>query len=362
ALVDGAQNSDELTLVPSYDLEDSLENLQNADSEIFYGKNGHTLTDEPGDLGELSREEAVWVEGAKNADDYQFEIEDGEEEGGNDGDNGNVDNDALTLEEALEADNGDGLPDDYTLTSGDVELGALSVDDAEDALDDLDDIVDDAENSDDLTLNPSLTLKDTLDNVLDADDDVIEHMESYQLSNEQTDLGELSGEEASVVAGAANAGDYTFSREIEIEADEEEDVQVSASAGDDTFEFDDVDDIYDFDDDEDDQDEVGSAAIDGFGEEGNDTLKFSADDLNDLVEDATDSDAEPFTEGGQLTGDQLYVAADATSAQTDQAAFVFDTQTGKLSFDADGNGGHEAVEIATLNGVDDLSTEDFNIA
>lgn len=354
-------------LPENFTLKDSFDNILNADEETINGMAGYTLTDESGDLGELSREEAVLVQGAMNADDYQFDIADEDEDNG-DSDNGDDSDDgALTLEEALDADNGEGLPDNYTLASGEIELGAVSVDAAEDALGDLADIVDDAENADELTLSPSFTLKDTLDSVLDADDDVLESMESYELTNEQADLGELSGEEAAVVTGAANAADYSFSREIEVEADEEDDIQVSASAGDDTFEFDDVDDIRDLEDDDDEDeddedDEAGSIVIDGFGEDGNDTLQFSADDLNELVEDATDSDVDAFTEGGQLTGDQLYVAADATSAQTDQAAFIFNTDTGALSFDADGAGGHEAVDFATLNGVNDLSTEDFNIA
>lgn len=375
ALVDGAQNSDELTLVPSYNLDDTLQNIYDGDPEIVNGRDGYTLTDEAGDLGELSREEAVLVQGAMNADDYQFEVEsDGEDD--DSGDNGQVDDDAFTLEDALEAENGDGLPDDYTLASGEIELGALSLDDAEDALDDLEDIVEDADNADELTFAPEFTLKDTLDEVLDADDDVAEHMNGYELTNQPGDLGELSGEEAEAVAGASNADDYTFSREIEVEADEEDDVQVSATAGDDIFEFDDVDDIRDLeDDDEDDDDEeeddsedvedgdqAANIVIDGFNEEGNDTLEFSADDLNDLVEDATDRDAEPFNEDGQLTGDQLYVAADASSAPTGEAAFIFDTETDKLSFDADGQGGHDAVELAMLNGVEDLGVEDFNIA
>lgn len=38
---------------------------------------------------------------------------------------------------------------------------------------------------------------------------------------------------------------------------------------------------------------------------------------------------------------------------------IFDTNTGALSYDADGNGASEAVQFATLTGVNSLSGTDF---
>lgn len=72
AIIDGASNAADLTLATTYTLEDSLANLAAAEDGVVANAGSYTLSNEAGDLGELTEAEQALVEGAENAADYEF--------------------------------------------------------------------------------------------------------------------------------------------------------------------------------------------------------------------------------------------------------------------------------------------------
>jgi Ca2+-binding RTX toxin-like protein len=48
-------------------------------------------------------------------------------------------------------------------------------------------------------------------------------------------------------------------------------------------------------------------------------------------------------------------------ASTTGAAFLFDTASGALTFDADGTGSAAAIPVITLSGVTSIAATDFNV-
>lgn len=64
--------------------------------------------------------------------------------------------------------------------------------------------------------------------------------------------------------------------------------------------------------------------------------------------------------GGSLASNQFYAAAGATEAQGSNQRVVYDTTTGALYYDADGNlSGHTAVQFAVLSTQPGLTAGDF---
>ena len=65
--------------------------------------------------------------------------------------------------------------------------------------------------------------------------------------------------------------------------------------------------------------------------------------------------------GSSLDPSQLVVGVAPTATQAGIGQFLFDTVTGRLSWDVDGAGGAAPLWIATLQGVTSLSASDFEV-
>ena len=76
AIVEGAANAEELAVADlfTWSIADTLENIDAADAAVIEGADAYTLTNEAGDLGELTGEQYELVLGAANADDYTYTV------------------------------------------------------------------------------------------------------------------------------------------------------------------------------------------------------------------------------------------------------------------------------------------------
>lgn len=99
----------------------------------------------------------------------------------------------------------------------------------------------------------------------------------------------------------------------------------------------------------------------GTFQSGNDKLQFSAANLSS-ASGFVSSTTGAITVGGSKV--ELVVGTGgALVASAAEAAFLFDTATGKLSFDADGTGSAaSAIDVVTLTGVNNIVATDFVIA
>ncbi len=112
---------------------------------------------------------------------------------------------------------------------------------------------------------------------------------------------------------------------------------------------------------------TGGAGVDRLtGGTGADRFVFAATgDLGDVIADYDDSDLLQFSAkafgrpGALVLGQTLIVNDNPASAVAKKATFLFDTDTGALSFDRDGTGKAGAVVVATLTGVTALDFSDF---
>jgi Ca2+-binding RTX toxin-like protein len=68
-----------------------------------------------------------------------------------------------------------------------------------------------------------------------------------------------------------------------------------------------------------------------------------------------------LTAGNPLLSSQIRLGAGVSSANSASQRFLFNTSNGNLYFDADGMGGIGAVQIAKLEGVTGLTSNDFQI-
>jgi hypothetical protein len=93
----------------------------------------------------------------------------------------------------------------------------------------------------------------------------------------------------------------------------------------------------------------------------NDKLQFSDTDLVAATGFTTygGGNAAVTFAGGVNKAELVVATGGALVASSATAAFLFDTATGKLSFDADGTGVTAAVDIVTLTGVNTLAIGDF---
>ncbi|QZO02415.1 hypothetical protein [Chenggangzhangella methanolivorans] len=78
---------------------------------------------------------------------------------------------------------------------------------------------------------------------------------------------------------------------------------------------------------------------------GEDSLVFDADGYANMTDDFA-----------------LVVGADPVAGKAGEGTFLFDTDTHRLYWDADGKGGQDAVYVALLDDVNNLSKDDFVIA
>jgi Ca2+-binding RTX toxin-like protein len=91
----------------------------------------------------------------------------------------------------------------------------------------------------------------------------------------------------------------------------------------------------------------------------------STGDLGDTIADYDAGDVLQFSSkafgrpGALVTGETLIVSDDPVSAVSRKATFLFDTDTGVLSYDRDGTGKAGPVTVATLTGVTTLDVSDF---
>ena len=76
AIVEGAANAEELAVADlfTWSIADTLENIDAADAAVIEGADAYTLTNEAGDLGELTGEQYELVLGAANADAYTYTV------------------------------------------------------------------------------------------------------------------------------------------------------------------------------------------------------------------------------------------------------------------------------------------------
>merc|ERR1711900_26460 len=76
AIVAGAANAEELAVADlfTWSVADTLENIEAADAAVIEGADAYTLTNEAGDLGELTGEQYELVLGAANADAYTYTV------------------------------------------------------------------------------------------------------------------------------------------------------------------------------------------------------------------------------------------------------------------------------------------------
>jgi len=221
AVIDGAANASDLTLDASYTLEDSLANIEAAGADVVDGAESYTLTDASVELGTLAVADVAGakadaqaiVDGAANASDLTLDASYSLE-------------DSLANIEAADADVVEGA-DSYTLTDASIDLGTLAVADVAGAKADAQAVVDGAANAEELSLDASYALEDSLANIAAADAEVVDGAESYTLTNDAGSLGTLTAEQAALVEGAANVSDYTFELDFSLTADTE-----TAEAGD----------------------------------------------------------------------------------------------------------------------------------
>lgn len=75
-IVAGAANADELAVADlfTWSIADTLANIDAADADVIEGADAYTLTNEAGELGELTGDEYETVLGAANADDYTYTV------------------------------------------------------------------------------------------------------------------------------------------------------------------------------------------------------------------------------------------------------------------------------------------------
>lgn len=98
---------------------------------------------------------------------------------------------------------------------------------------------------------------------------------------------------------------------------------------------------------------------------GNDALDGSTDTIADFSHtegDVISIDRGVFDalDGVRALGNATFLAGDgATEAVTDNQHIIYDTATGALYYDVDGQGGDDAVRFATLNGAPALVAADF---
>lgn len=100
----------------------------------------------------------------------------------------------------------------------------------------------------------------------------------------------------------------------------------------------------------------GFDKIFGF-ESGEDTLKFSLKDVNDKIKGYKDD-----LEKGELDEDN-FASNNWGKAEDKDDYFVYNENTGVLSFDANGSGGyHDATPLAKLIGAPELESSDIFLA
>jgi S-layer protein len=200
SMLNGSANADDYT----YSLSDSLANLVGADEGVVANADSYSLTDATDAFEDLAVADALsdaqvsMLNGASNADDYTYSLND-------------------TLENLAGADEGVvANADQYTVDPDTVyDAGELSVAEANTEYTEASNLIDGAQNSGDLVLDDlfNWTVADTMENLVGAEDYLLEDAEGYSLTNVDTDLGELTGEEYMVVDGATNTDDYTFTVE-----------------------------------------------------------------------------------------------------------------------------------------------------
>ncbi|RJF87571.1 calcium-binding protein [Oleomonas cavernae] len=107
---------------------------------------------------------------------------------------------------------------------------------------------------------------------------------------------------------------------------------------------------------------IGGSGLDKlFGGAGADQFRFEGKgEGHDTIDDFTrGTDLIVLRQDGfDITALNL-VVANAPVASTGAATFLFKKSTGLLSFDADGNGAGQAIEVATLTGINNLTSADF---
>jgi S-layer protein len=190
----------------TYTLEDSLENLADADPNVVADAESWALTDAvdafEGLLVEnaLTSDEQSILDGASNSDDYAYTLED-------------------TLDNLVAAEEGVvSAADSYALSNDATDFEGLLVENALSS--DQQSMLDGATNSGDY----AYTLEDTLENLVAAEEGVLSAADSYALSNDATDFENLtvaailSQDAVDTMNGASNAADYTYS--LEDEADQ----------------------------------------------------------------------------------------------------------------------------------------------
>ena len=94
-------------------------------------------------------------------------------------------------------------------------------------------------------------------------------------------------------------------------------------------------------------------------ESGEDTLQFSLKDVNDAIE-GSKNDIK-VKDDGSLNPKNFASNEDGDAKDKDDY-FVYNEDTGVLSFDADGKGGHDATALAKLGGAPELEASDIFLA
>jgi Ca2+-binding RTX toxin-like protein len=92
-------------------------------------------------------------------------------------------------------------------------------------------------------------------------------------------------------------------------------------------------------------------------ESGEDTLQFSLKDVNDAIEGSN----KDIKDDGPLNLKNFASNEDGDAKDKDDY-FVYNEDTGVLSFDADGKGGHDATALAKLVGAPELEASDIFLA
>ncbi len=264
-------------------------------------------------------------------------------------------------------------------------------------------LIDEASNKDDF----GYSLSDTLENLAGAENGIIDGAESYTLTDEAGVLEDISVAAAEILVDASNAGDYTYSIDDTAAAiddananilngataitatgtDGDDDIDLSnnldgpvttgvtidlgdgndifvggngnnvitGGIGNDTITLGEGDDIIVYNN----VMTEGGDTIHSFTV-GTDKLQFSDADLKGVVNFAAYSgDGAAVTLNDDIKVEFVSNTGENLVASAAEAAFLFDTETGTLSYDADGTGDGEAIIVATLVGVDNLSADDF---
>ncbi len=388
ALIDDASNKDDF----AYSLSDTLENLAGAEDGVVSGADSYSLTDEAGVLEDISVAAAEILVDASNAGDYTYSLSD-------------------TLEN-LEGADADVIDDAESYEISDIDTVFQNVAVAGLPTEAQQALIDEASNKDDF----GYSLSDTLENLEGADADIIDGATSYTLTDEAGVLEDISVAAAEILVDASNAGDYTYSIDDTAAAIDDANANILNGAtaitatgtdGDDdidlsnnldgpvttgvTIDLGDGNDIF-----------VGGNGDDvitsgngnnvitgGIGNDtitlgegddiivynnvvteggdtihsftvGTDKLQFSDADLKGVVNFAAYSgDGAAVTLNDDIKVEFVSNTGENLVASAAEAAFLFDTETGTLSYDADGTGDGEAIIVATLVGVDNLSADDF---